>query len=170
MGLVDGVEDSGVAGVVGVLHSVLVQREGQIVDVRHLQSDLAESSLGLESGASHLVQSLLHGLTVHTLVTGAGENIHHSVLHTGSNLIEVQVAPGDGGITEGPLRIDRGAEQAIGDLGQRGELVLVEVNESTLRGLHDVQVAETSLQADLHGGSLALLALHVRKACRGRCA
>ena len=76
-------------------------------------------------------------------------------------LVEIKVSSGDRNITEYPLGIDRGAEQAVGDLGQRSVLVLVEVHEAALRGLHNVQIAETSLQANLHGRSLAFLSLHV---------
>ncbi len=76
-------------------------------------------------------------------------------------LVEVKVSSGNRGVTEAPLSIDRSAQQAVGDLGQRRELVLVKVHEATLRGLHNVQVAKSSLQVDLHGRPLALLTLHV---------
>jgi len=50
------------------------------------ETNLAERSLGLQRSASHLVQSLLHGLTVHALVTRASKHMHHGVLHIGRNL------------------------------------------------------------------------------------
>jgi len=43
MGLVNGVEDSWVASVVRVLHSVSLEGKRQIVDVRHLQGDLKKT-------------------------------------------------------------------------------------------------------------------------------
>ena len=49
VGLVDGVEDGGVAGVVRVLQAVLVQGERQVVDVRHLQGDLMISTVSADA-------------------------------------------------------------------------------------------------------------------------
>jgi len=43
MGLVNGVEDSWVASVVRVLHSVSLEGKRQVVNVRHLQGDLKKT-------------------------------------------------------------------------------------------------------------------------------
>jgi hypothetical protein len=40
VGLVDGVEDVGVAGVVFVGNTILLQRECDVVNVRHVENDL----------------------------------------------------------------------------------------------------------------------------------
>lgn len=68
--------------------SVILQRERQVVDVGHLQSELVHRWGHAQGRLRHLVQRLLHRLAVHALVARPRKSVDQRSLHGRRDLSE----------------------------------------------------------------------------------
>ena len=80
-----------------------------------------------------------------------------------TDLVKINVASSKHSGAIAPLSIDRCAQNTVGGFWQGGELALVEVNKTTLSGLHDIQTTEARLNTDLNRRTRTLYCLDICK-------
>lgn len=160
MGLVNGIKDERVPGVVLVLQTVVLQREGHVVDVGHIQGNICDGGLGLDGVDSHEVKRLLHGRRVDAAIRRAREGVDQGGLDAVIRLVEINGAGIHLTTAIVPLDLSRGTKKTISRIRKRSVLASMEVREATLGGLQDLEAFEAGLDRQVDLSVRSLLAHH----------